>query len=236
MSRPPPPPLPRSTGAADALPARTEFVPTTQMLGNFDAPENPVAVCSPAGDVVLMDYRIKHRGMGNNSTEPRPLLYITYAKKGWTDRANFSSRRYRALPELDDTKRFKAAPKRQFQRAGAAAGGEWSVSVDVTGSGAEAALRVQWRSPSPLLEIKAGIALRDATSAAAASYDTKRRKGPLSDGVFIWPLAAVHKRFVAKGPLIAALWDESFPERPSAYSAAFLLSLTEGGELQVTGA
>ena len=105
-------------------------MPTTQMLGNFDAPENPVAVCSPAGDVVLMDYRIKHRGMGNNSTEPRPLLYITYAKKGWTDRANFSSRRYRALPELDDTKRFKAAPKRQFQRAGAAAsGGEWSVSA-----------------------------------------------------------------------------------------------------------
>ena len=85
----------------------------------------------------------------------------------------------------------------QAGRAGAAAGGEWSVRVAVTGSGAEAALRVQWRSPSPLLEIKAGIALRDATSAAAAAYDTKRRKGPLSDGVFIWPLAAVHKRFVA---------------------------------------
>jgi hypothetical protein len=78
----------------------TEFVPTTHKLGNYEAPENPVAVCAPSGDAVFMDYRTRHRGLGNNSTEPRPLLYITYAKRGWTDRANFSIKRYRNLPEL----------------------------------------------------------------------------------------------------------------------------------------
>jgi ectoine hydroxylase-related dioxygenase (phytanoyl-CoA dioxygenase family) len=80
----------------------TEFVPTTHLFGEFEAPRNPVAVCATAGDAVFMDYRIRHRGLGNNSTEARPLLYITYAKKGWTDKANFSSVRYRALPQLAD--------------------------------------------------------------------------------------------------------------------------------------
>jgi ectoine hydroxylase-related dioxygenase (phytanoyl-CoA dioxygenase family) len=126
----------------------TEFVPTTQVLGRFDSPENPVAVCASAGDVVLMDYRIKHRGLGNNSAEPRPLLYITYAKKGWTDRANFSSRRYRALPELDDTDRFQPQVKRKFKpelgdksdKAG------WTVVAELKGG----ELRATWQSPSPV--------------------------------------------------------------------------------------
>lgn len=126
----------------------TEFVPTTQVLGKFDAPENPVAVCASAGDVVLMDYRIKHRGLGNNSSEPRPLLYITYAKKGWTDRANFSSRRYRALPELDDTKRFQPQVKRKFNPDVSATGDKsgWTVVAELKGD----ELIATWQSPSPV--------------------------------------------------------------------------------------
>jgi ectoine hydroxylase-related dioxygenase (phytanoyl-CoA dioxygenase family) len=55
----------------------------------------PLAGC---GDAILFDYRVKHRGLGNNSSEPRPVVYVTYAKKGFVDEANFSARRYAKLP------------------------------------------------------------------------------------------------------------------------------------------
>ena len=48
---------------------------------------------------MLFDYRVKHRGLGNNSSAPRPVVYVTYARRGgFVDDANFSPKRYLRLP------------------------------------------------------------------------------------------------------------------------------------------
>jgi hypothetical protein len=53
-----------------------------------------------AGDCILFDYRLNHRGLGNKSQSNRALLYLTYAVPWWRDPKNFSSSRYLKLPHL----------------------------------------------------------------------------------------------------------------------------------------
>lgn len=62
----------------------TEFRPGTHLLGN-EANEMSVALRSRAGDFVIYDYRVQHRGLVNRSDEPRRVLYFTYAKSWWRD-------------------------------------------------------------------------------------------------------------------------------------------------------
>ena len=81
-------------------------------------------VATSAGDAVVMDWRLKHRGLANNAGEDRPMLYLTYAQPWFVDkcvggvesllrmlprrasrqssslRYNFSSDRYDDLPPL----------------------------------------------------------------------------------------------------------------------------------------
>ena len=64
-----------------------------------------------------------------------------------------------------------------------------------------------------VLEVKIGLGVRH--QGGVSSFDTKRKKGPVARGEFCWPVAQIEKRYVGKGPLVLALWDESFPERPS---------------------
>ena len=42
-----------------------------------------------AGDVLIFDYRCRHRGLANGGDEPRPVAYVTYAIDGAEDRHNF---------------------------------------------------------------------------------------------------------------------------------------------------
>jgi hypothetical protein len=80
----------------------TEFCIGTHMLGYegfqremLDTP------CGPAGLPIIFDYRLGHRGLANTSNEPRPILYLTYARhKSFRDKINFSNKRYRKLGEL----------------------------------------------------------------------------------------------------------------------------------------
>lgn len=45
-----------------------------------------------AGDAIIFDYRIQHRGLANlTESSPRPLLYFTYAKPWFQDVTNYSS-------------------------------------------------------------------------------------------------------------------------------------------------
>ena len=44
-----------------------------------------------AGDAILFDYRVLHRGLANTSTEARPLLYFTYGRPWFTDATNYSA-------------------------------------------------------------------------------------------------------------------------------------------------
>eukprot|EP00656_Telonema_subtile_P024194 TRINITY_DN2614_c0_g1_i2.p1 TRINITY_DN2614_c0_g1~~TRINITY_DN2614_c0_g1_i2.p1 ORF type:complete len:723 (-),score=164.00 TRINITY_DN2614_c0_g1_i2:131-2299(-) len=82
----------------------TEFIARSHFLWNFDCRATPVQGCCKAGQAILFDYRLKHRGLGNNDLGPRPVLYFTYsnptAKSKFEDAANFNKKRYRVLPAL----------------------------------------------------------------------------------------------------------------------------------------
>ena len=67
---------------------------------------------------LVFDYRNGHRGMGNNTDEVRPVLYLTYSANGkFTDEVNFSKRRYHKLGEMI------AAPKSREERQAMREGG-----------------------------------------------------------------------------------------------------------------
>jgi hypothetical protein len=80
----------------------TEFVLGTHILENdaYDRSKlyTPTA---PAGTPIIFDYRLGHRGMGNSTTEARPILYLTYsADDKFSDETNFSMRRYHKLGSM----------------------------------------------------------------------------------------------------------------------------------------
>jgi hypothetical protein len=78
----------------------TEFFPGTHRR---DCPRQEYKVCetgdcegvaftsAKAGDAVMFDYRVLHRGGANSSTRQRPLLYFTYARSWFTDATNYSA-------------------------------------------------------------------------------------------------------------------------------------------------
>ena len=76
----------------------TEFVPRTHY--DWRADGRPTVVDAAAGDAVVFDWRLKHRGLSNKSSKPRPLLYLTYAQPWFVDKYNFSKSRYADLPAL----------------------------------------------------------------------------------------------------------------------------------------
>ena len=55
----------------------------------------------------------RHRGLGNSSSDERPLLYITYARPFWVDVYNFDSKRYTQLPEVEVLSREERMQKRK---------------------------------------------------------------------------------------------------------------------------
>jgi ectoine hydroxylase-related dioxygenase (phytanoyl-CoA dioxygenase family) len=76
----------------------TEFVPRSHV--SWGAAEPSIVPCLKAGSYLVFDYRLRHRGLGNRSLAPRPLLYLTYAKPFFADLTNFSAKRYPPLPEV----------------------------------------------------------------------------------------------------------------------------------------
>lgn len=75
----------------------TEFAPGSHL--DWNDPRK-VVLEATAGDAIVFDWRLKHRGLANRVTQPRPLLYLTYALPWFVDRYNFSSDRYDELPPL----------------------------------------------------------------------------------------------------------------------------------------
>jgi ectoine hydroxylase-related dioxygenase (phytanoyl-CoA dioxygenase family) len=67
-------------------------------------PEDPLVA---AGSCLLMDYRLRHGGTANRSTDVRPILYSVYQRPWFRDTQNFkkqdplqiTARAYRALAE-----------------------------------------------------------------------------------------------------------------------------------------
>ena len=70
------------------------------------------------GGCYLMDYRLWHHGTANRSPEPRPILYLVYARPWFTDILNFE-----AVPRLqvatEELLAMPAAQRHLFRRMGA---------------------------------------------------------------------------------------------------------------------
>jgi len=78
----------------------TEMAPRTQHLGHYDDKTHTTTALAAAGECIIFDFRLRHRGLGNRSNRPRPLLYLTYCIPSFRDTMNFNKRRYLKLPEL----------------------------------------------------------------------------------------------------------------------------------------
>lgn len=53
------------------------------------ADPTPVTPTLSVGDVLLFDYRVRHRGLRNQREDPRPVIYGVYSLGGATDQHNF---------------------------------------------------------------------------------------------------------------------------------------------------
>ena len=84
----------------------TEFCLGSHILGNEGFDKDFLETPKPkAGIPVIFDYRLGHRGLGNNSNSCRPIVYCTYARasgdsKLFRDKENFSKKRYHQIGEL----------------------------------------------------------------------------------------------------------------------------------------
>ena len=56
----------------------------------------PVNLTAAAGSIFLFDYRLLHRGLANDSSHPRPILYLVIARPWYQDRT-FPARTLAAL-------------------------------------------------------------------------------------------------------------------------------------------
>lgn len=94
----------------------TEFVPGSHVWHDLDEdPRAPTEVYRVrAGQAILFDYRLKHRGLSNTSSQERPLIYITYSRPFFLDVYNFDQKRYSELPSLEQrASRAERVQKRQ---------------------------------------------------------------------------------------------------------------------------
>lgn len=77
----------------------TEFFPGSHVHFDLMVRSTAVTPLLHKGQVLIFDYRIRHRGIGNTDTVPRPVLYFTYsATEAIIDEKNFSRARYQPLP------------------------------------------------------------------------------------------------------------------------------------------
>jgi len=78
----------------------TQFVPGSQR--EFETKNSSIVILASAGECILFDYRLKHRGLNNSSSTIRPVLYFTYAQPHFVQLGdeNFSKKRYKKLPSL----------------------------------------------------------------------------------------------------------------------------------------
>ena len=62
------------------------YSPDPEHLSRTGYSGKPIKGTAPKGSAILFDYRVLHRGLPNLSAEPRPLMYISFAKHWFRDR------------------------------------------------------------------------------------------------------------------------------------------------------
>ena len=73
----------------------TQFCPGTHLMtdAQCNSSEHHVFSFNPmkAGSLIMLDYRVLHRGVANTSKTLRPLLYMVFAKPWFKDSKNFKA-------------------------------------------------------------------------------------------------------------------------------------------------
>jgi ectoine hydroxylase-related dioxygenase (phytanoyl-CoA dioxygenase family) len=54
-----------------------------------------------AGDCVLFDLRMLHRGGANTGRKKRPVMYLTYTQEWWVDAVNFNTKQTADFDKLN---------------------------------------------------------------------------------------------------------------------------------------
>ena len=67
----------------------TEFIPRSHRHGYPKGPVKPARVDLKAGDALLFDFRVVHRGAGNTGDLPRPVLYTVLCRPWFRDTVNW---------------------------------------------------------------------------------------------------------------------------------------------------
>ena len=130
----------------------TEYWPGTHRIASEDvAGRAPLAFGgSEAGDAILFDYRVLHRGGHNASDEPRLLAYFTYGRSWFADATNYSDTSL--LPDETSVLPDEAVTG---PRVGSGGGGGASPSapkaevVGAGGSGGKGGSASEARTPTP---------------------------------------------------------------------------------------
>jgi len=53
------------------------------------------------GDCYFMDYRLRHRGTPNQSSQPRPILYLVFTRPWFQDRKNYNKQPRLAIAPME---------------------------------------------------------------------------------------------------------------------------------------
>jgi hypothetical protein len=117
----------------------TEFCLGSHVLGLDGYDRDFVEIPKPkAGSPVIFDYRLGHRGLGNNSSRSyRPVVYCTYARasqgKEFKDSVNFSRKRYHKIGDLS-AKPMSREERRNKRKRGVVEKEEEEVQLAMTES------------------------------------------------------------------------------------------------------
>lgn len=96
-----------STAIWEGSHAQTDAREQLRVLSNYPSWAGSTHPLPKLGDVYLMDYRVIHGGMANQSDQPRPILYFVYSRPWFRDAFNF-----RDQPPIEfGSREFKKVPK-----------------------------------------------------------------------------------------------------------------------------
>ncbi len=67
----------------------TRMWPGTHLNLDNTKHQDSIDLQVPTGDCILMDYRLSHQGLANQSKQVRPILYVSYTRPWFQDFKNF---------------------------------------------------------------------------------------------------------------------------------------------------
>lgn len=103
------------TGATEYYMGSHVYYGNDFFVDQDDSPPTPQReLFAKAGDVVLFDMRLRHRGRRNKSDNDRAIGYLGYVQDWYSDKVNFKDRQTRAFDNLPLKKLFARQDQKQY--------------------------------------------------------------------------------------------------------------------------